>query len=252
MPSISDMTPKGVASIWKAINALRKRLDQLAGAQGLQNASIIGGQLVITDNGRLAVIASNGEPIFLIGQIGAAGGGGFQEGMIVSRLEDGSDVLFTYNYGGASQTLNWMDDNGNIVVADDRAGLGLGKPYLGCGGWYDATTQGKTPLSTATSSSWTTIQSQPWYVQHPNITCLVLGQAAASTAGLLRIVDANGVQIGSTASFSNGGFGVAVLGGALTTPQIGALTSLSLQAQRTSGTGTIGGAGLSTWGLGSA
>lgn len=255
MPTKADQLPKDAGAIWRAINKIRKQVAQMAGAQTLQSASIIGGQLLVTDSGKFAVIDSSGSAIFDVGNL-AAGGTTSQMGLLIGRVEDGTTVLATYNYlggeGGTTQTLNWFDHAGNIVLQDDQAGVGLGRPYLGTGGWYDATGQEKTPMVPSSAHSWTTVMQQPFLIQHPRIRVYTLALAAASTSGQIRILDGNGNQVGNTLAISAGGYGVAAIEGALSQPySVGGEAYLSLQINVTSGTGSISAAALSTWGLGS-
>lgn len=114
MPTRASQLPKNVASIWKAIRALQKQVAQIAGASTLQNATIIGGQLSVTDAGQIQCVNTDGTVVFMVGQLLNG-----DYGTVLNRSDDGSNAFFVgggdTSGGGeagvtaiASRTHNWL------------------------------------------------------------------------------------------------------------------------------------------------
>jgi hypothetical protein len=225
-----------------------QQLHTLATSRKAFNA-INAGTVTISGDGGLILRDAQGRLVYSVTTVD--NGEGPQESMALWRAEDGSAILYSYNYGTRT-TLQWYDDSANVVVGDDDGGFGLRRPWIGAGGFYDFT-GAVVPQSTTTSSSYETVQMAPWYRQHPQVTVFFLARSSASgTTGNVRLVDDSGRVIGSPVAVPSGFYGVLSITG---TPDASIgfteFMNLNLQAERTAGTGTIGVQGCGVFGTAS-
>lgn len=246
----TDPLPTTPRSLWEAIRQIQRDIQELRAARTLQAATIGAGGLTIAGGGALTVVTPTGQETFLVGAFPPGynhSDGSSQLGMQLWR-ESGTTAFALFSAVGDpnGQAWTWYDISGNIIFAEDEASAqGLGRPYLDASGWFGAT---ETPAWTTTSGTFTTVMNLPWIKQHPRVTANFLVQCAAGVAGEIRLVDDAGTQIGATqvipaASYFYGSLTGTIAGSHMLS------TFLHWQARVTSGSGTIGVKGLSTFGV---
>lgn len=114
MPTHANALPPDIGSLQKQINKLQQQINQLRGAPRLQNASIAGGSLTVTDAGQITCVNTDGTTVFMVGQLY---GGDY--GTVLNRSDDGSNAIFVgggdTSTGGeagvtaiVSRTHNWL------------------------------------------------------------------------------------------------------------------------------------------------
>jgi hypothetical protein len=234
------------------LDRLRQLEDQVRQLQGRSQmrpplSAIQGGDVSISQGGRLIVTTPAGSQILYIGkQSPAHPDGSDQQGLVVRR-EDGSVALAVWTGAGSGvQPIQIWDHLGNVIFAEDLNSGGLASPYLAASGWFGAT---EYPTATTSGAAFATVMHLPWIKQHPIVEANYLVRCSdASTAGEIRLVDDSGTQVGSTVTIPAGGFTYGSIQGAVG-GSFQQRMYLHWQARTTAGTGTIGVRGLSTYGI---
>jgi hypothetical protein len=230
------------------IRQLEDQLRQLQGRAQIRPAltEIQGGDVAISQGGRLIVATPSGQQILYIGkQSPSHPDGSDQQGLVVRR-ETGEPALSVWTAAGSgAQPLQVYDQPGNVIFADDLQAGGLARPYLSTDAWFGAT---ESPAYTTTSGSFVTLQHLPWIKQHPKVTAFYLVQTAAGTTGEIRLVDDSSNVVVGPITIAAGAFFWGSAQGSLPGSFLMS-TTLHWQARTTGGTGTIGVKGLSTFGV---
>lgn len=214
--------------------------------------------LTMTGNNSAITVkdASNGGTTGIIGALPSSynrSDGSAQPGMILYR-EDGTTAVVLGDLSPTvapyKQAYQVFDRSGHDIMSDDtNGGVGLARPYLPLGQFVSI---GSGNMATTTSATFTDIQ---WCVsarQHPKAYfSLIAYSSDSATTGALQVVDQNGNVLASTtvsgSQFSQVALGpVAWPAGSWNFNE--GYTTLKLQAQRTAGTGNIGGVVISAWG----
>ncbi|GAA1977463.1 hypothetical protein [Kitasatospora viridis] len=241
--------PEVPQTILDRISTIEDQLRQLTGRAQIRPAltQILGGDVSIGQGGRLIVTTPAGQQILYIGkQTPSHPDGSDQQGLIVRR-EDGSVALTVWTGAGSGvQPVTIWDHLGNGLFAEDLVAGGLAAPYIDASGWFGAT---EYPAYTTSGATFATVMHLPWIKQHPKVEANYLVRCSdSSTAGEIQLVDDSGIQIGPTVACPAGAFTYGRLQGAVG----GAYQQrmyLHWQARTTSGSGTIGVKGLSTYGV---
>ncbi|MGK5640164.1 hypothetical protein ACSNOK_17895 [Streptomyces sp. URMC 126] len=181
------------------IRSLERQVRALMGSANTRPAMdrVKGGNVVISDGGRLAVRDSEGEKGAELLYIGKSADvfpnrpdGTAQSGFMLRR-DDGSVAMAVRTDAPdiePRQSVRIFDGRSNAIVADDTAGEGLARPYLP----YPLPAPVNTARwETTTSTEWTTLHSSTGIVQHPALRCLIL----ITEGGEARLL-VNGVPVG--------------------------------------------------------
>lgn len=223
----------------RRLKRIEQRLNQQVTARSLGYATFpSGGSMIIS--GILTVIDSAARTLATIGSdVNGTGLRTFRAGGAAMFESMGS------GYAGLSYTV-LRDVNGNAVIQDDPS-AGLAHPYHAMGPMVDYLA----PTATTTSGTYTTLQTGLCTRWNPCAYAVFLvSSSAAGTTGNVQLVDAANNVIGSPIPVPENGQQVVTLGAVGTstgsvpwpagtwTP--GDTQMLSVQAQRTAGTGTIG------------
>ncbi|GAA4905320.1 hypothetical protein ACFPM3_30240 [Streptomyces coeruleoprunus] len=220
--------PEDLLDLIRELQRQVRRLSTAAVTRPALN-TISGGDVTITDGGRLMVVKDeSGDALLHIGEIGPHTDGSPQQGVLVRR-EDGSLAFGVY--GGASQALTLWDRFGRIVVADDTVSGGLARPYV------------PVPLYPApapvTSSTWTRVLQGGTYLQHPRLAVGLWVQADAGTTVEARVrylaADGSTVQLGDVVTATGTAFTQNVVA-AHGQPTF-SWSNLFVEGRRTAGTG---------------
>lgn len=249
--NLASLVPDGDDWIARKFRELQQQIDELRGARRLEAASIgagglhvKGGTLSIEDDGSLTVIdPSTGRTVTALGTGTVPDGSGRRQMFAIFSRDDGTVALALADLGITpghphQQALQWWDRVGNVVLADDTtSGQGIARPWLSLGQWDD----GSYPTQTTTSATFATLAQLGGYRQQPRLNVQCLARASdATTAGEVRllfgastVLDTKPIPAGAfqyinfaTVSLPAGNFGDPI--------------TLSIQARRTAGTGTIG------------
>jgi hypothetical protein len=242
------MPPNVPQDITDVIAGLQRQIDALKAAVGQRPAmnEIAGGDVTVLGGGALRVKTTDGSATqLLIGKVLPNHVDGSEQRGIIFAREDGSQALTLVTTTAAPQALAIRDHLGVTVFADDATADGLARPYLSTDAWWGAT---EVPAYTTTSATFAALQHLPWVRQHPRVTGHFLVKSDATTAGEIRLVDDSGTVIAGPLVVAANTFTY----GSLTGPVAGAFgfaTYLHWQARVTSGPGSIGVRGLSTFGV---
>lgn len=248
---LGRIADKGRADYWpRRIAALEARIKELETARSLENAHVGAGGITLGNNGSLTIQDADGRVVATFGALPPAfnrADGSRQPGVALYR-EDGTLAAFLGDTNPTTppfrQSLQILDRQENIVVADDtNGGQGLANPYVSGASWSDSNI---TRWPSTTGATFTEIAYAYHTAQNPRVQFDIDLQADASTTGQFRLMVTNhtgtAVQIDAiqtvTGAFKHWTkFQVALPAGT----QWGELLYLSLQGQRTAGTGTIRG-----------
>lgn len=249
--SFANIVPPDDGDIYRRLRDLERQLDELRGARRLEAASIgaggltvKGGMLSIEDDGTLAVIdPTTGRAVAVLGTGTVPDGSGRRQMFAAFARDDGTTALALGDFGTIPghphrQALQWYDRAGNTVFADDTtSGQGIARPWLLLGQWDD----GSYPTATTTSGSFTTLTSLGGYRQQPRVSAQCVARASdATTAGEVRLVY-NDTTVLDTKPIPAGSFAyINFTTVSLPAGNFGDPITLSIQARRTAGTGTIG------------
>lgn len=219
---------------------LEREIRELRAERRLGQSTIEAGSLQIT-GGQLVVLDTDGTPLAGLGDLGNG-----YHGTVLYR--SGGAVALAVFGTGTGSALSWYDRSGNQVVEDDGVSArGLARPYIPLT-FGDVTTA---PTSTTTSGSFAEIIRGAAPIQHPVLYAYVTVLASdASTSGEVRMA-IDGVAVGPTVPVGLGEYNAKGIGPfAVPDPgTYGQIRTVSIQARRTAGTGTIGVRVLSAYGL---
>lgn len=244
-----------IRALYRRIDQLEREIRELRASRRLESASIGGGGLRVKDGGsvtvdggsveisagsmeisggRLTVYDVDGMPLARLGDLGSGfrgtwlGRAGGEIAMAVYGTGPGRDAGFVGLY----------DRSGNYIVTDDAMSRrGLARPYL-----HMMVGEITPPTATTTSESFVDLAAGYTSVHHPVMHAYLLVRADDSTtAGEARLA-LNGEGIGPTLTIRAGSYAFEHIG-PFKVPDPGdyaSLKRLSVQARRTTGTGTIG------------
>jgi len=237
--------PKSAVDMAAVIGDLQRRLSALETARPLESAVIGKGGIRIEDGGSITVLdQTSAATVFYVGRLGFASppaGGAVDQMVTTLARQDGGAALQLADLNTTPghtfrQALQWFDPAGNVVVADDTlgSGVGLARPHLNLGPLanLDLNTWPKT-----SAGAWTTISECFVERQNPQLTWAIYLYAAAATTVQFRFM-LNGSQIGTTQTVSNNTFSLwndtKPIDGSIA---FGTAPLLELQAQVTAGAG---------------
>lgn len=224
--SIGNIAPPTLGSLQREIADLKRQIQEVRTARTLAASSVPSGNVVI-DGGTLTVVDASGHLVGLLGKFG--------DGVIGTGFwrSDGTAAL------QVTPTFAAMYDKaGNPVVSDDFVhGSGLATPWVTGGVILADTNTANWPQTT--SGTFTEIALGYYRVENPRLQWTIEHVADPSTAGELELL-VNGVQVGTTQTVTSGfafwdTYNTALPAGVA----INDLVSVSLQARRTSGAGTV-------------
>ncbi|MEU9066193.1 hypothetical protein AB0E06_04570 [Streptomyces sp. NPDC048109] len=177
------------------VRALERQVRELMGSANTTPAQnqIMGGEVVIGEQGRLRVRTSGDEDLLYLGRVQPDRGEDRPQQGFVVRRDDGSLALTVWTAAPDTlpvQPVQVLDRRGNVVLADDAARGGLARPYVpyplpapaDAGRW-----------ESTGATEWTTLFKGPGIVQHPRLHCTVAVEGSAG-AEVRLLVD--GVQTG--------------------------------------------------------
>lgn len=143
-----------------------------------------------------------------------------------------------------------FDRAGNVTVADDAtSGQGLSRPHVP----VVFTDAAVTPTARTNDTNWAVLQvATAVPKQHPRLTLQVLVQADAGTTGEVRVWNSSAAeQIGDTVTVAAGSLTLAAIGPDVVSGAHMAETTLQVQGRVTSGSGYVGAAVNTAYGIGS-
>lgn len=212
---------------------------------------VTGGDVDVTDGsvningGILTVYDSAGNVVATIGT--DSHGTGFR-----SYRADGTPLMASMGAGGFGLNYTSITDRGSRnIIQDDVLHGGIARPYLELGRMVDAAPPG-TVGGTTTSSAYVAVQTGFCVRWNPQVRWdAMVSSSTAATTGNVQLVDASGNVIGAPIPVPPGAVSYVTLGPVLWpalswTP--GDAQYLTVQAQRTAGTGTIGVRTTGLWG----
>lgn len=196
-------------------------------------------------------------PVFALYETTIPDGSGRRQTVVGIARDDGSLALMCADLGTVlnhphQQALAWFDRGGNVVFADDTvSGVGIARPHLSmCGGLVNLNPS-TWPATTATSA--TAISGGVSEYQQPKVQWAFYISASANTNGTFTL-EYNGATV-ATQTIVGGTSGntlywssTAAVPSGLT---FGSLYNVTLLAQVTSGTGSVGAQCLLLQGAGS-
>ncbi|GGZ13446.1 hypothetical protein [Streptomyces nitrosporeus] len=179
------------------IRSLERQVRELMGSANTTPAlnQIMGGEVVIGDQGRLRVRTSGDEDLLYLGRVQPDRGEDDPQQGFVVRRDDGSLALTVWTASPDTlpvQPVQILDRRGNVVVADDAVQGGLARPYIP---YPLPGPAGAARWESTGSTEWTTLYQGPGIVQHPRLHCVVA--AEGSTGAEVRLC-VDGVPLGGT------------------------------------------------------
>ncbi|CAL9487667.1 hypothetical protein ABZT26_09000 [Streptomyces sp. NPDC005395] len=177
------------------IRALERQVRELMGSANTTPAQnrIMGGEVVIGEQGRLRVRTSGDQDLLYLGRVQPDRGEDEPQQGFVVRRDDGSLALTVWTAAPDTlpvQPVQVIDRRGNVVLADDAALGGLARPYVP----YPLPGPAAADRWESTGATdWTTLHRGPGIVQHPRLYCAVAAEGGAG-AEVRLLVD--GVQLG--------------------------------------------------------
>lgn len=224
--SIGSITPPTLGALQREIADLRRQIQEVRTARTLAASSVTTGNVII-NGGTFSVIDADGHMVGLLGNFG--------DGVIGTGFwrSDGSAAFQVTPTFAAI-----YDKAGNPVVSDDFVhGSGLATPWV-TGGVVLADTNTLNWPQTV-NGAFTEIALGYYRVENPRLQWTIEHVADTSTTGELKLL-VNGVQVGATQTVTSGfafwdTVNVALPAGVA----VNDLVPVSLQARRTSGTGTV-------------
>jgi hypothetical protein len=219
-------------------------LTQILDAPG--RSPQVGTEVTIQAGGLYTFTDATGNKLCQIGVL-PDGGFGFK-----TYRPDGSVMLESVGSGYLGLTYTAIRDQlGNALFFDDPVANGISRPRLSLGQWVDYTPLGTAAVPT-TSATFVTLQALFAYEQQPAARFdLMVSSPDAATTGEVRVLDPNGVAVGSPLTVPPNANTVVHLGPTILTgwPSYDLAGYFTLQARRTGGTGAIGARGLGAWGV---
>lgn len=240
------MAPNVPQDLLDELRALQERVRLLEGRSQIRPAlsEIKGGTVTISEGGQLVVNGPSGDLLF-IGRVSPDHPDSSPQQGVIIRRETGAAALSVWSASGGAQALQLYDKDGAIVIADDIGSGGIARPYLSTDAWFSATAA---PTDTTSSGTFVTLQHLMWKRHHPRVTAGYLVQTSVGTTGEIRLTDDAANVVAGPVSIGSGSFTWNSVTGTL--PGTFLMdTTLHWQARTTSGGGTIGLRGLSTWGV---
>ncbi|GAA2141640.1 hypothetical protein GCM10009760_26010 [Kitasatospora kazusensis] len=155
-----------------------------------------------------------------------------ESGLQVAR-DDGTTALQVAANGQAHQQLTITDRAGNVLLSDDIAGAGLGRPWL------------PVPASIAAPLAFTSAAAVPAYDltyirQHAKLVTQFYAWADTGTTGTVSLVNTTGGTAAlGTMSIDSTTTGLTIIGPVPVSGAYGTTQAVQLQIQRTTGTGTV-------------
>ena len=235
MPKHSEHLPPTPQSLWQAIRDLRRDMQQLRASRRLESAAIGTGGLVITGDGYLKVLDTDGSILFQIGLISPHPDGSPQRGVLISR-EDGTaalSVAAVTSHPGDPQGIVVRDARGTVLLAEDVTAGGLARPWLNIP-MYPARSA---DLRQSTSGTYETVWRGVTDIHNPRLTVSGWSVTAGGTTGNVQVL-VNGALFGAPVAVSTSltQFTVGPLTHGL---PIGSDVTVEIQAQMTSGAGPV-------------
>lgn len=236
MTKYRENSPQGDPTDLLAIIAdLRRRVEYLEKGARAGFTAIDTGSLRIT-NGALT-IGPNDELYFgnVIAGSDTVTGWAF-------RRNNGNLVFFLGGSAGNDQVFEFMDDSGNIIIADDAASdQGLARPYVPI---MFSDHSNIAPTNTTTSATFTSLVTSHFVKQHPKIIVYALVQSSSGVTtgevqlrnGTLNVAPMSGIVQSITGSF----YGLVTLGPVPVAGNHMDEIEIEVQARRVAGAGTIG------------
>lgn len=237
----------GAGALARRIENIERDISEMKAARTLEAATIQQGGIQIVQGGTVKVVDANGNVTAIIGALPAAynrSDGSPQPGLMFSR-PDGTTALLLGDrnatvppYSAAFQVIDRL--GGRVVLSDDtNSGHGLATPHVLHSPLQDTNV---TTWPSTTATSWTTIANGLAEMQNPKLQWQIALSADAGTTAQFRLMG-NGTQLGTTQTVVGGGSGVITYWqpASVNMPagvSIGDFLSLSLDAQRTAGTGS--------------
>lgn len=250
MSRAEQIEPDELRRLYDRLDRLEREVRELRAARRLESAAIGAGGLAIRDGGSVWVYDSDGSLMSVIGELPWLGEG--VRGFVLGR-SGGHEGIAAYGSGSGTGAgfVGMYDLAGNYVVTDDTfSGRGLGRPYIPL-----QVGEISVPTATTTSGSFTDVASGFNPIQHPVLYAdLLVRSDDASTTGQVRIAIDN-TAVGPTINVSGGEYAFRSIGPFKVTvseTNYGELHTVSVQARRTAGSGSIGVRVLSLLGLESA
>lgn len=242
----SDMVPPGNGYLMRRFADIERQIREMRADRRLESASIgsggltvKGGSITVKDGGGVQVNAANGNLIGAIGDLSVIREG--LRGVWLGRAT-GAPALVAYGTGenGDVGFVSMYDQNGNYIVSDDVvAGGGLGRPYIPL-----PIGEVSPPTATTTSATFVDVASGVFPIQHKALYAYLLVRASdATTAGEARVT-VDGTQYGATLPITAGSYAFASIDPFVVElapdAEYADFHTVSVQARRTAGTGTIG------------
>ncbi|XQE81575.1 hypothetical protein ACN24L_25200 [Streptomyces microflavus] len=117
------------------IRALERQVRELMGSANTTPAqnSIVGGEVVIGERGRLRVRTAGDQDLVYLGRVAPDRDEETPQQGLVVRRDDGSLALTVWTGAPdptAVQPVRILDRRGNVIVADDTVRGGLARPYI--------------------------------------------------------------------------------------------------------------------------
>ncbi len=223
-------------AIMRILQDLQRQITEDRGARTLAASSITGGGITVA-GGLITVLDGSGNVLCTIGTN--------TDGSIGLRTFRPAGTPMFSSMGQGTGGLNYTQVNdkfGFTAFNDDPLLGGLQRPYLPMGPLVDASTPGTVQAPT-TSATYVTMQTGYCVRSHPRVRWdAIVSSSSAGTTGNVQLIDASSNVIGVVAVPANAVSFVTL--GPVQWPAgtwaPGDGQYLSVQAQRTAGTGTIG------------
>lgn len=248
-------TPHYPKTIGDAVTALRRQAAAAYTSSNTRKALVkiqaqildLFGELIIRAGGTLLAQYANSATALQVGPMTLSDGTPVH-GFLIQR-PGGQKAFWTYGEdAGASGFWGLYDLNGDYIITDDAySGRGIARPYipLQVGDYSSA------PAATTTNASFEDVLLGVCPIQQPVLYAYLLVRSSdGSTTGEVRLA-LDGTAIGPTITVNAGDF-IAKNVGPFAVPDPGTyanLRTLTVQARRTAGTGTIGVRALTLIGL---
>lgn len=238
-------SPNTPQDILDRLRDVERQVRELSGRMNIRPAlnTIVGGSVTIKGGGSLVVQDTDGDNVLWAGRTTPDVDGQPQQAVTVRRM-DGSLAfsVWTPNTTGP-QAVQISDKGSHQIFADDTVAGGLAIPYLGC---PNPVPFAQSTWGTTTSATWASIARSVGFIHHPKVYInAVIATTSGVASGQIRITF-NGTVVVTSGLDSNLDGVWDVPGWSWTgLPQ---QVTIELQAQRNSGTGTIGGSVRSIYG----
>ncbi|MFI6443834.1 hypothetical protein [Kitasatospora sp. NPDC050543] len=226
---------------------MENRLRALEGRAQIRPAmnQVLGGDVVVGEGGSLKINDVDGSALFYVGTISPNQPDGSEQRGVQIRRQDGTPAIYvarTTTTQADPQGIVMRDAHGATIFAEDVVAGGVAFPQWSLLPPADLMTahwpQTNATSFTAVAKSYN-VKASPW------LGMMVSAVADGGSAGEVRVM-VNGSQWGPTTS-TNGVFeNYAAVTGA-----VGSILEISIEARRTSGSGTVYAQTLMLFGLGS-